>query len=164
MLAFSIAAYINGADSTFIHDDDAGTVSTPTGRRSGFCSCPSGWVAVSAPLSVFMIDTRDVIAYSWYFMFGPWCRGELALTMASAGVWQSIPSSLDAGNILADHQTSQGKTRDLPRLCLSDLRHGVPCKYWASMIMAISPRHAASHPLLLRQASVFLGLPSDSPS
>ena len=74
------------AGSAFVHDDDAGTVSTLTGRDAGFRPCPSGWVAVSAPLSVFMIDPRDVIAYSRFFMFGPWCRGESALTMASADV------------------------------------------------------------------------------
>ncbi|MCL7928547.1 hypothetical protein [Halomonas llamarensis] len=61
-----------------------------------------------------MIDPRDVIAYSRFFMFGPWCRGESTLTMASADVWRSIPSPLDAGSTVADHQTSQGKTRDLP--------------------------------------------------
>jgi hypothetical protein len=78
---------MSGAGSAFVHDDDAGTVSTPTGRDSGFRPCPSGWVTVSASVSVFMIDPRDVIAYSRFFMFGPWCRGEPALTMASADVW-----------------------------------------------------------------------------
>jgi len=105
---------MSGAGSAFVHDDDAGTVSTPTGRDSGYCPCPSGWVTVSAPVSVFMIDPRDVIAYSRFFMFGPWCRGEPALTMASADVWWPIPSPLDDGSTVADHQTSQGKTRDLP--------------------------------------------------
>src|SRR5690554_1405235 len=98
MLALSITASMSGAGSAFVHDDDAGTVSTPTGRNPGYCPCPSGWVTVSAPLSVFMFDPRDVIAYSRFFMFGPWCRGESALTMASADVWWPIPSPLDAGS------------------------------------------------------------------
>ena len=38
----------------------------------------------------------------------------MALTMASAEVWQSIPSPLSAGITLADYQASQGKARDLP--------------------------------------------------
>ncbi|MFU1518869.1 hypothetical protein ACM25P_10295 [Vreelandella alkaliphila] len=48
-------------------------------------------------------------------MFGPWCRGEPALTMASADFWAAIPSPLDAGSPFGQlSQTSQGKTRDLP--------------------------------------------------
>src|SRR5690554_1996050 len=140
MLAFSTTASISGADSTFVHDDDAGTVSTPTGRDPGYCPCPSGWVAVSAPLSVFMIDPRDVIAYSRFFMFGPWCRGEPALTMASADVWWPIPSPLGAGSTVADHQTSQGKTRDLPPIYPPHLPPHLPDSYWASSVIALSPR------------------------
>src|SRR3990172_8362457 len=45
------------------------------------------------------------------------------------------------------------------RLCLSDLRHGVPCKFRASTIFAALPRRAASYPLPVRQASA---LPSAS--
>jgi hypothetical protein len=30
------------ADSAFVHDSDAGIVSTLTGRGVEFCSCPSG--------------------------------------------------------------------------------------------------------------------------
>jgi hypothetical protein len=77
---------MSGAGSAFVHDDDAGTVSTPTGWGAGFHPGPSGWVAVLAPIAVFMINPRDVIAYSRFFMFGPWCRGEPALTMALADV------------------------------------------------------------------------------
>ena len=45
------------------------------------------------------------------------------------------------------------------RLCLSDLRHSVPCKNRASTILAALPRCAASYPLPVRQASA---LPSAS--
>jgi hypothetical protein len=45
------------------------------------------------------------------------------------------------------------------RLCLSDLRRAVPCKYWALAILAALPRHVASYPLPVRQASA---LPSAS--
>src|SRR5690554_4619384 len=140
MLAFSTTASMSGAGSAFVHDDDAGIVSTPTGRDSGFRPCPSGWVAVSAPLSAFLIDPRDIIAYSRFFMFGPWCRGELALTMASADVWWPIPSPLGAGSTVADHQTSQGKTRDLPPIYPPHLPPHLPDSYWASSVIALSPR------------------------
>jgi hypothetical protein len=56
-------------------------------------------------------------------------------------------------------QISPGMTHPPSRLCLSDLRRSVPCKYWALVIMATSPRYAASHPLPVRQASA---LPSAS--
>src|SRR3990172_5757525 len=39
------------------------------------------------------------------------------------------------------------------RLCLSDLRHSVPCKFRALMFLAAFPRRAASYPLPVRQAS-----------
>ena len=45
------------------------------------------------------------------------------------------------------------------RLCLSDLRRCVPCKYWASQILDCSPHNVASYPLLVHQVSA---LPSAS--
>src|ERR1017187_1717683 len=45
------------------------------------------------------------------------------------------------------------------RLCLSDIRHGVPCKFRASTILAALPHRDASYPLPVRQASA---LPSAS--
>jgi hypothetical protein len=45
------------------------------------------------------------------------------------------------------------------RLCPSDLRHSVPCKFRALTITAVLPRCAASYPLPVRQASA---LPSAS--
>jgi hypothetical protein len=56
-------------------------------------------------------------------------------------------------------QISPGITHPPSRLCLSDLRHGVPCKFRALTIMAALPRRAASYPLPVRQASA---LPSAS--
>src|SRR3972149_5345168 len=56
-------------------------------------------------------------------------------------------------------QPSPGMTHPPSRLCLSDLRHGVPCKFRASTIFAALPRRAASYPLPVRQASA---LPSAS--
>ena len=41
------------------------------------------------------------------------------------------------------------------RLCLSDIRHSVPCKNRASTILAALPRCAASYPLPVRQASAW---------
>lgn len=45
------------------------------------------------------------------------------------------------------------------RLCLSDLRRSFPYKYWALMILDISPGYVAFYPLPVRQTSV---LPSAS--
>ncbi|SHO50080.1 hypothetical protein SAMN02745220_03238, partial [Desulfopila aestuarii DSM 18488] len=54
---------------------------------------------------------------------------------------------------------SPGITHPPSRLCLSDLRCTVPCKFWALQIVACSPQCNASYPLPVRQASV---LPSAS--
>ena len=56
-------------------------------------------------------------------------------------------------------QISPGIAHSPSRLCLSDLRHGVPYKFRALTIMAVLPRRAASYPLPVRQASA---LPSAS--
>ena len=71
----------------------------------------------------------------------------------------SIPTPLDAGSTLAPMQISPGMTHPPSRLCLSDIRHGVPCKFPASTIFAALPRRDASYPLPVRQASA---LPSAS--
>src|SRR5690606_5655447 len=39
------------------------------------------------------------------------------------------------------------------RLCPSDLRRIVPCKYWALTILAASPRYAAFYPLRVPRTS-----------
>ena len=87
-----------------------------------------------------------------YFMFGPSSRSR-GTTMASADFWRFIPTPLDAGSPRANRQTSPGITHSPSRLCLSDLRHGVPCKYWALHRFARSPRRAASIRFAVRQAS-----------
>jgi len=80
--------------------------------------------------------------------------------MASADFWPAIPAPLDAGSPLGQHsQISPGMTHPPSRLCLSDIRRCVPCKYRALTITAVSPRNAASYPLPVRQASA---LPSAS--
>jgi hypothetical protein len=56
-------------------------------------------------------------------------------------------------------QISPGIAHPPSRLCLSDLRRSLPYKYWALMILDISPGCAASYPLPVRQASA---LPSAS--
>ncbi len=91
-------------------------------------------------------------------MFGPSVRG--APTMASADFWPAIPAPLDAGSPLGQHsQISPGIAHPPSRLCLSDLRRCVPCKYRALTILAASPRNVAFYPLPVRQASA---LPSAS--
>ena len=56
-------------------------------------------------------------------------------------------------------QISPSMTHPPSRLYLSDIRHGVPCKFRALTIYAALPRRAASYPLPVRQASA---LPSAS--
>lgn len=53
-------------------------------------------------------------------------------------------------------QISPGMAHSPSRLCLSDLRRSLPDKFWALMIMDISPGCAASYPLPVRQASALL--------
>lgn len=50
-------------------------------------------------------------------------------------------------------QISPGMTHLPSRLCLSDLRRCVPCKYWALQITDCLPHNVASYPLPVRQAS-----------
>lgn len=79
--------------------------------------------------------------------------------MASADFLTRIPTPHDVGSTTARMRISPGMTHPPSRLCLSDIRHGVPCKFRASTIFAASPRRAASYPLPVRQASA---LPSAS--
>jgi hypothetical protein len=72
------------------------------------------------------------------FTFGPSLRLREATT-AAADFWRLIPAPLDAGSPKASRQISPGITHSLSRLCLSDLHHGVPCKYWALRKLARSP-------------------------
>ncbi len=50
-------------------------------------------------------------------------------------------------------QISPGIAHTPSRLCLSDLRRSFLYKYWALMIIDISPGYAASYPLACSQAS-----------
>jgi hypothetical protein len=84
--------------------------------------------------------------------------------MAAADFWRFIPTPRDAGSPEANRQTSPGITHSPSRLCLSDLRHGVPCKYWASQILARSPHHDASIRSLFVRPALCLQLPPDSAS
>ena len=52
-------------------------------------------------------------------------------------------------------QISPGMTHPPSRLCQSDLRHSVLCKFQASTILAALPHRAASYPLPVRQAKHF---------
>lgn len=59
-----------------------------------------------------------------------------------------------AGSPLGHHtQISPGITHPLSRLCPSDLRHRVPCKFWASEISDSLPPCGASYPLPVRRTS-----------
>ncbi len=41
-VAAAVLPLIGYSDSAFVHDDDSGQLSAPTGRDSGFFPCPSG--------------------------------------------------------------------------------------------------------------------------
>src|ERR1700677_1671010 len=97
------------------------------------------------------------------FTFGPSLRLRRA-NMAAADFWRLIPTPRGVGSPQANHQTSPGITHSPSRLCLSDLRHGVPCKYWALRRFARSPRRAASIRYLFVRPALCLQLPSDSAS
>ena len=62
---------------------------------------------------------------------------------------QSVARSLT----LAPMQISPGMTPPPSRLCLEDLRHRVPYKFWALTIIGASPQRAALYPFPVRQAS-----------
>jgi len=79
--------------------------------------------------------------------------------MASADFCTRIPTPCDVSSTKAHMQISPGIAHVPSRLCLSDIRRSVPCKYRASQIFACLPRCAASYPLPVRQASA---LPSAS--
>ncbi len=98
-----------------------------------------------------------------YFTFGPSSRSR-GTTMAAADFWRFIPTPLDAGSPRANRQTSPGITHSPSRLCLSDIRHGVLCKYRALQILACSPRRAASIRSLFVRPALCLQLPPDSAS
>ena len=84
--------------------------------------------------------------------------------MAAADFWRFIPTPRDAGSPEANRQTSPGITHSPSRLCLSDLRHGVPCKNWALRLMARLPHRAASIRFLFVRPALCLQLPPDSAS
>ena len=79
--------------------------------------------------------------------------------MASADFLTRIPTPRDAGSTKARMRISPGIAHPPSRLCLSDIRHSVPCKFRALTILAALPRCDASYPLPVRQASA---LPSAS--
>jgi len=83
----------------------------------------------------------------------------LAATMASADFLTRIPTPHDVGSPSAPVRISPGMTHPPSRLCPSDIRHSVPCKFRALTILAVLPRCNASYPLPVRQASA---LPSAS--
>ena len=97
------------------------------------------------------------------FTFGPSPRLR-GTTMAAADFWRFIPAPHDAGSPKANRQISPGITHSLSCLCLSDLHHGVPCKYRALQRLARSPRRDASIRSLFVRPALCLRLPSDSTS
>ncbi len=79
--------------------------------------------------------------------------------LTSARASQHLSMSVAQRFPSAPVQISPGIAHSPSRLCLSDIRHGVPYKFRALTILAVLPHRAASYPLPVRQASA---LPSAS--
>ncbi len=98
---------------------------------------------------------------------GPSCsalRFALTPTMASADFWRCLPTPSDVSSTRHTARSPRVLTHAPSRLCLSDLRRRVPCKYRASQIFACSPRCAASIRFLFVRPALCLQLPPDSQS
>jgi len=73
--------------------------------------------------------------------------------MASADFCTALLTPRDVSSTVAAVQISPGMTHPPSRLCLSDIRRIVLCKYRALALLAALPRCVASYPLPVRQAS-----------
>ena len=136
------------------------SLSTRDGPAGSACLLPP-WPHLRT-LLLHRLASRSALLLP-YFTFGPSSRLR-GTTMASADFWRFIPAPLDAGSPEANRQISPGIAHSPSRLCLSDLRHGVPCKYWALRLLARSPRRAASIRFLFVRPALCLQLPPDSTS
>src|SRR5580658_854672 len=85
-------------------------------------------------------------------------------TMASADFCQRLRGPLDPRSTAARWQISPGIAHSLSRLCPSDIRRIVRCKFWALTIIAASPRYAASIRFVFLEPALCLRLPPDSQS
>jgi hypothetical protein len=149
MLLRSSAASNNCAASGFVRPPAAAPASAPTAAQDRFRPSPS---ALAPPWRASALSTRIEVCRPTP-VFRVWAFGLTAPTMPAADFWRFFPTPLDAGSPQANRQTSPGITHSPSRLCLSDLRHGVPCKYWALRPFARSPHRAALNPPAVRQAS-----------
>src|SRR5258708_31871057 len=94
-------------------------------------------------------------------LFGPSAPSP---NMASADFCNRIRESLDPCSLAARLQISPGIAHFPSRLCLSDIRRTVLCKYWALIINAISPQCVASIRLLFVRPAFCPQLPPDPTS
>ena len=103
-------------------------------------------------------------AHGQNYIFGrvDFTVGNATATMASADFWRSFLTSRDVSSTLADRQIAPGMTHSPSPLCPSDLRRSLPCKNWASPLLAGLPRGAASIRFLFLRPAFCLQLPSDS--
>jgi hypothetical protein len=129
--------------------------------RTGSAHPPPTWPHLRA-LLLLRPASRSALLLP-YFTFGPSSRSR-GTTMAAADFWRFIPTPFDAGSPRANRQISPGIALSPSRLCLSDLRHGVPCKNRALHLLACSPRRAASIRFLFVRPALCLQLPPDSAS
>src|SRR5262249_41434375 len=74
--------------------------------------------------------------------------------MPSADFWQSFPTPLNVGSTQADRQISPGIAHSPSRLCPSDLRRSVPCKYWALHLIGLLTPLRRLYPFPVRRARV----------
>ena len=135
------------------------SASAPARAIAGFRPASSRLAPLSrASASSTVIESRR--SYSRSCLFGPSVAAPVGSApwpqpnMPSADFWPSFQSPLGACSPFGHRgQISPGIAHPPSRLCLSDLRRTVPCKFRALMNLAISPRYSASYPLPVRQAS-----------
>ena len=151
MLLRSTTASISRSASGFVRPTAAVPDSAPEPAPDRFRLSASALAVLRVCFCFVVVASRSAVLLPC-FMFGPSAplRGT---TMASADFWRCIPTPLDAGSTKANRQISPGIAHPPSRLCLSDLRHGVPCKYWALQYIGLLTPPCRLYPLPVRQAS-----------
>src|SRR2546426_6369428 len=124
MLLRSTTASIRRGTSGFVCPTATEPASAPTPDPGRFRLPSPLWAALVCASA--LLARIEVCCPTPVFHVRPFAY--LLATMASADFWWSFPTPLDAGSTQADRQISPGMAHSPSRLCLSDLRHSVPCK------------------------------------
>src|SRR5262245_42728620 len=157
MLLRSTAASISRSVSGFLRPPAVVPVSAPAAGRGRFRPrFPVMSDLPSAPVLSACIEVWCSTPVFHVRAFVPF-----ATNMPSADFWQSFPTPLNVGSTQADRQISPGIAHSPSRLCPSDLRRSVPCKYWALHLIGLLTPLRRLYPFPVRRARV---LPTASSS